>query len=122
MDALKERKDVLTAFEALSGQDLPALLRFAEAHGGSREDADAALELLLLWTRDVSLVKAGAEGAMANRDLKALAETAAGRMSEAALHRRHALLESARTAIGTRNGAPRLQLERLLIELCVEGR
>ncbi|TSC31768.1 DNA polymerase III subunit delta' [Corallococcus sp. Z5C101001] len=122
VDALKERKDVLTAFESLSGQDLPALLRFAEAHGGSREDADAALELLLLWTRDVSLVKAGAEGAMANRDLKGLAEEAAGRMSEAALHRRHALLESARTAIGTRNGAPRLQLERLFIELCVEGR
>ncbi|RKH65595.1 DNA polymerase III subunit delta' [Corallococcus llansteffanensis] len=120
--ALAQRKDVITAFESLRGNDIPGLLRFAEGHGGSREDADAALELLLLWTRDVSLVKAEAEGGMANRDLKALAAEVAARTSEAALHRRHALLESARTAIGTRNGAPRLQLERLLIELCVEGR
>ena len=120
--ALAQRKDVITAFESLRGNDIPGLLRFAEAHGGSREDADAALELLLLWTRDVSLAKAGAEAGMANRDLKALAAEVAARTSEAALHRRNALLESARTAIGTRNGAPRLQLERLLIELCVEGR
>ncbi|MBZ4333808.1 DNA polymerase III subunit delta' [Corallococcus interemptor] len=122
VDALKERKDVLTAFEGLRGDDIPALLRFAEAHGGSREDADTALELLILWTRDVSLAKAGALEALANRDLTALAQEAAKRTSEAALHRRHSLLESARTAIGSRNGAPRLQLERLLIELCVEGR
>ncbi|CAM3391124.1 DNA polymerase III subunit delta' [Corallococcus sp. ZKHCc1 1396] len=120
--ALARRKDVITAFEALRGSDIPALLRFAEGHGGSREDADTTLELLLLWTRDVALAKAEAEAGMANRDLKALAAEVAARTSEAALHRRNALLESARVAIGTRNGAPRLQLERLLIELCVEGR
>lgn len=120
--ALAQRKDVITAFESLRGNDIPGLLRFAEAHGGSREDADSALELLLLWTRDVSLSKAEAEAGMANRDLKALASEVAGRTSETSLHRRHALLEAARTAIGTRNGSPRLQLERLLIELCVEGR
>lgn len=122
--ALARRKDVITAFEALRGNDIPGLLRFAEGHGGSREDADATLELLLLWTRDVALAKAEAEAeaGMANRDLKALAAEVASRTSEAALHRRNALLEAARVAIGTRNGAPRLQLERLLIELCVEGR
>jgi DNA polymerase-3 subunit delta' len=120
VDALAQRKDVLTAFESLRGEDAVGLLRFAEAHGGSREDAEGVLELLVLWTRDVALAKVGQVEGLANRDLQDLAREVAARTSEAALHRRHALLEGARAAIA-RNGAPRLQLERLLIELFTEA-
>lgn len=120
VDALSQRKDVVTAFESLRGEDAVGLLRFAEAHGGSREDAEAALELLVLWTRDVALARAGMEDGLANRDLKDLAREAAARSSDALLHRRHSLLEGARAAIA-RNGAPRLQLERMLIELFTEA-
>jgi DNA polymerase-3 subunit delta' len=119
-EALSQRKQVLTAFEALRGEDAVGLLRFAEAHGGSREDAEGALELLVLWTRDVALARAGLEEGLANRDMKDLALEAAARTSEALLHRRHALLEATRAAIA-RNGAPRLQLERMLIELFTEA-
>jgi DNA polymerase-3 subunit delta' len=96
------------------------LLRFAEAHGGSREDAEGVLELLVLWTRDLALTKVGQVEGLANRDMEGLAREVAARTSEAALHRRHALLEGTRAAIA-RNGAPRLQLERLLIELFTEA-
>ncbi|MFP2908824.1 DNA polymerase III subunit delta' [Pyxidicoccus sp. 3LFB2] len=119
VEALAQRKDVVTAFETLRGEDAVGLLRFAEAHGGSREDAEGALELLVLWTRDVALARAGLEASLANRDMKALALEAAARTSEAQLHRRHSLLEGTRAAIA-RNGAPRLQLERMLIELFTE--
>lgn len=119
VEALARRKDVVTAFEALRGEDAVGLLRFADEHGGSREDAEATLELLVLWTRDVALVRAGREDSLANRDLRALAVDVASRISDAWLHRRHSLLEAARAAVA-RNGAPRLQLERMLIDLFTE--
>ncbi|MCE9667025.1 DNA polymerase III subunit delta' [Myxococcus stipitatus] len=120
VEALARRKDVVTAFESLKGEDAVGLLRFADEHGGSREDADATLELLVLWTRDVALARVGQVASLANRDLQALAVEVAGRTSEVMLHRRHGLLEAARAAVA-RNGAPRLQLERMLIELFAEG-
>ena len=58
---------------------------------------------------------------LANRDLDALAHEVAARTHESMLHRRHALLDKARATIVERNGSPRLQLERMLIEL-LEGR
>ncbi|WP_163865807.1 DNA polymerase III subunit delta' [Myxococcus eversor] len=119
VEALARRKDVVTAFESLRGEDAVGLLRFADEHGGSREDAEATLELLVLWTRDVALVRAGREDSLANRDLRALAVDVASRISDAWLHRRHSLLEAARAAVA-RNGAPRLQLERMLIDLFTE--
>lgn len=120
VEALARRKDVVTAFESLRGEDAVGLLRFADEHGGSREDAEATLELLVLWTRDVALVRAGREDSLANRDLRALAVEVASRISDAWLHRRHSLLEAARAAVA-RNGAPRLQLERMLIDLFTEA-
>ncbi|MCP3101868.1 DNA polymerase III subunit delta' [Myxococcus sp. K15C18031901] len=120
VEALSRRKDVVTVFESLKGEDAVGLLRFADEHGGSREDAEATLELLVLWTRDVALARAGQVASLANRDLQSLAVEVAGRTSEVALHRRHGLLEAARAAVA-RNGAPRLQLERMLIEMFVEG-
>lgn len=118
---LARRKELITAFESLGREDALPLLAFAEAHGGSREDAEQALELLVLWTRDVALAKAGV-ALLANEDMAELAREVAARMHEAALHKRHALLERTRAAISQRNGSPRLQLERMLIEMMREAR
>jgi DNA polymerase-3 subunit delta' len=120
IDALAARKDIIGTFEALKPGEVGALLRWAEAFGASRESAEQALDVLLVWTRDVTLVKAGGEH-LANRDLAELAREVAARQHESALHRRHALLGKAKALISERNGAPRLQLERMLIEL-MEGR
>jgi DNA polymerase-3 subunit delta' len=121
VEVLAQRKDIITAFESLRAEDVLPLLAFAEEHGGSREDAETALELLGLWTRDVALAKAGVEQ-LANADLMELAQEVAARTHESALHKRHALMERALAAISQRNGSPRLQLERMLIEMMREAR
>jgi DNA polymerase-3 subunit delta' len=120
LDALAARKEVINGFEALKPGAVGALLRWAETFGASRELAEQALSILSLWTRDVSLAKAGVER-LANRDLVQLAHEVAARTHETVLHRRHALLEKTKATILERNAAPRLQLERMLIEL-LEGR
>jgi DNA polymerase-3 subunit delta' len=120
LDALAARKEVITGFEALEPGEVGALLRWAETFGATRELAEQALSILSMWTRDVSLAKAGVER-LANRDMAELAREVAARTHESTLHRRHALLEKAKTTIVERNAAPRLQLERMLIEL-LEGR
>jgi DNA polymerase-3 subunit delta' len=119
LDALAARKEVITGFEALKPGAVGALLRWAEAFGASRELAEQSLSILSLWTRDVSLAKAGVER-LANRDMAQLAHEVAERTHETMLHRRHALLEKTRATIAERNASPRLQLERMLIEL-LEG-
>jgi DNA polymerase-3 subunit delta' len=63
----------------------------------------------------VALLKAGSEG-LANLDLRDLARETAARTSEPELHRRTWLIERAQSAIA-RNGSPRLQLERMLLEM-----
>ncbi|MCY1076798.1 DNA polymerase III subunit delta' [Archangium lansingense] len=120
LDALAARKDIISGFEALKPGEVGAMLRWAETFGASRELAEQALSILSMWTRDVSLAKAGMER-LANQDLIQLAQEVAARTHEAVLHRRHALLEKTKTTIVERNAAPRLQLERMLIEL-LEGR
>ena len=120
LDALAARKDVISGFEALEPGEPGALLRWAETFGASREVAEQALSILSMWTRDVSLAKAGVER-LANQDMLQLAQEVAARTHETVLHRRHALLEKTKTTIVERNAAPRLQLERMLIEL-LEGR
>jgi DNA polymerase-3 subunit delta' len=115
VEGLAQRKEIITRFEALRPEDALPLLRFAEEYGGSREDAEQALTLLALWTRDVALMKVGVEG-LANLDMKELALATAARTHEAELHRRAYLIERALGAI-RRNGSPRLQLERMLLEL-----
>ncbi|HET9449375.1 MAG TPA: DNA polymerase III subunit delta' [Aggregicoccus sp.] len=115
--ALGRRKELITQFEALTADNALPLLRFAEEHGSSRDDAEQALTILTLWTRDVAVARGGLAVPLANRDLEPLAREVAGRLSDAALHRRFALIERALGAIVGRNGAPRLQLERMLIEM-----
>jgi DNA polymerase-3 subunit delta' len=115
VEGLARRKEIITRFEALRPEDALPVLRFAEDYSGSREDAEQALALLSLWTRDVALAKVGAQG-LANMDLGELAREAAARTHEAELHRRHFLIERAQGAL-QRNGSPRLQLERMLLEM-----
>jgi DNA polymerase III subunit delta' len=120
LDTLKARKGVIEGFEALKPGDVGGMLRWAAEFGESRDTAEQALGILSLWTRDVALAKAGGER-LANRDLASLAHEVAARQHEGTLHRRHALMDKARATIVERNGSPRLQLERMLIEL-LEGR
>lgn len=115
VEGLAQRKEIITRFEALRPEDAIPVLRFAEEYGGAREDAEQALALLTLWNRDVALLKAGSE-TLANLDLRELALQTAARVSESELHRRGGLIERAQAAIA-RNGSPRLQLERMLLEL-----
>jgi len=112
--ALEGRRELIESFEAVD-QDLTALVAFAETHGASRATAEEAVDLLLLWNRDVLLAGVGVE-TIANRDLLPLAQSVAARISPAGLHRRGALLEGVRAAVG-RHASPKLQLEKLLITL-----
>lgn len=116
VEALAHRKEIIQDFESMRSGAAGALLRFAETYGSSREEAERALSILSLWNRDVAVAAAGAEG-LANQDLASLAKEVAARTERASVHRRHELIERAQTAIGARNGAPRLQLERMLIDL-----
>jgi DNA polymerase III subunit delta' len=115
VEGLAQRKEIITRFEALRPDDAIPVLRFAEEYGAAREDAEQALALLSLWNRDVALLKAGADS-LANLDLKELAGQTAARVSEPELHRRGWLLDRAQAGLA-RNGSPRLQLERMLLEL-----
>lgn len=115
LTGLERRKEIIERFEKLSPDDARGWLWFAEELGSSRELAEECLRILTLWLRDLAAVRAGSLE-LANGDLRDLAQEAATGLSDAALHRRHALLERAAHAIGSRNGSPRLQLERLLIE------
>jgi len=135
VDKLKRRRDVIERFEAVTAKDARTVLRFAEDFGSSREDALSALEILSLWIRDVAIFRAGGGGparhensaqpealakealakdALANKDLRELLEKVAPRYDEAGLHRRREMLGVASRAI-LRNGAARLQLERMLL-------
>jgi DNA polymerase-3 subunit delta' len=115
-DALAERKALIERFEALSPTDARGWLELAETQGEDRVTAEAALDILQVWLRDVALAQVGA-GRLVNADVAALAQTAAAKVSPAGLQRRLMLIEEARNAISHRNGAARLQLERLFVEM-----
>lgn len=114
--ALERRRETIEAFERLAPGDASGWLALAETLGEDRPTAEAALGVLQAWFRDVALAQVGA-GALLNADLQPLAQDAAARVSPAGLQRRAVLLEEARNAISQRNGAVRLQLERMLIEM-----
>lgn len=113
---LSARRDTIERFEALDPSDARGWLQFAETLAGGREEAEACLEVLSLWFRDLALAKAGATQ-LANRDLAELAQRASAMLSEATLHRRVRLLEQTRRAVSERNGSSRLQVEAMLIEM-----
>jgi DNA polymerase-3 subunit delta' len=113
---LAHRRETIDRFEALSREDARPWLHFAEDFGGSREEAEECLQVLLVWLTDLAVVAAGGD-AIANRDLLELARSAALKRAPGTLHRWYRLVDQARTAISERNGAIRLQLERMLIEM-----
>jgi DNA polymerase III subunit delta' len=115
-DKLETRWATIRAFEAVRGGDLRTALRFAEVAGGSREDAEEALGALTMWVRDVAVAPFG-DVPLFHPQLRALATSAASRLDEAALHWRFRLLDEALVAIRQRNASPRLQLERLALEM-----
>jgi DNA polymerase-3 subunit delta' len=88
----------------------------ARRAGSSREEAEATLALLTVWVRDVAVARAGGEG-LFHPELRVLAEKVAARLDDDSLHRRFRLLDDAMVAIRQRNASPRLQLERMLLEM-----
>jgi len=115
-ERLANRRGLIERFEAVTGSDLRTVLRFADDAGSSREEAEATLALLTVWVRDVAVTRAGGDG-LFHPELRPLAERVASRLDDDALHRRFRLLDDAMVAIRQRNASPRLQLERMLLEM-----
>jgi DNA polymerase-3 subunit delta' len=113
---LARRRELIERFEALVPGDARGWLQLAEVMGEDRPTAEAGLEVLQVWLRDVAVAQARGPS-LVNDDLQALAEAAAARVTPAGLHRRNLLVDEARNAITQRNGVARLQLERMLIEM-----
>ena len=114
--SLEQRRETIEAFEKLSPDDASGWIALAEVMGEDRATAEAAIDVLQIWFRDVGLAQVGAEG-LVNADLAQLATQATGRVSPARLQRRAGLLEEAKNAITQRNGSVRLQLERMFVEM-----
>lgn len=114
--ALEQRKQVIERFEALVREDSRPWLQFADDYGDSRETAEDCLRVLGVWLHDLTMLEAGGS-ALANRDLVELGRAAVAKVSALVLHRRHRLVEQTLYAVSSRNGAARLQLERMLIEM-----
>jgi len=112
---LAQRKELIQLFETTGGSP-SSLLNFAEVFGSSRDEAEAALDILDLWVRDLLVLKEGVAD-LVNRDLKELASSASANYTPARLHRMREAIGQARERISERNGAPRFQLERMLIEM-----
>ena len=114
--SLEQRRETIEAFEKLSPDDASGWISLAEVMAEDRATAEAAIDVLQIWFRDVGLAQVGAEG-LVNSDLAELAAQATGRVSPARLQRRAGLLEEAKNAITQRNGSVRLQLERMFVEM-----
>ena len=114
-EQLEVRRATIRAFEAVNASDLRSALRFAEVAGSSREEAEEALGVLFMWVRDVAVAPFGQ--ALFHPELRALATAAAQKLDEDQLHWRFRLLDEALVAIRQRNASPRLQLERLALEM-----
>ena len=116
VELLQHRREVIEKFEALKPDDARGWLAFAEVFGEGRPEGEMALDVLAVWFRDVAVTQAG-HFELVNADLAELAAQASKRGTAATLHQRAGLLDEARNAITARNGAVRLQLERMLIEM-----
>lgn len=118
LEGLAHRKEIIAQFEEISFDKVGSMLGFAEVFSASRDDAEHALRILDVWTRDLAVLRAGGDvSALANADLADLAHRGAGKVNDVELHQRHKLIESAKYAITERNGSARLQLERMLLEM-----
>ncbi len=116
VDALAEQKSIIERFEALDPADARGWLSLAEVLSEDRGTAEIALDVLQVWLRDVQVAQVP-DAKLVNGDLQPLAVAAAAKVSAAGLHRRHLLIDEARNAITQRNGAIRIQLERMFVEM-----
>jgi DNA polymerase-3 subunit delta' len=115
-ETLAGRKELVQLFETASAEQPRSLLQFSELFGSSREQAEEAMTLIRAWLRDLLATKVGF-GELLLKDLGALAKERSEQYSETDLHGRFELLQQAATAMAERNASPRLQLERMLIEM-----
>jgi DNA polymerase-3 subunit delta' len=113
---LTRRRELIEAFEKLVPDDASGWLTLAEGLAEDRNTAETAIEVLGVWFRDVGIAQVGG-ATFVNADLAELARQAAPRVSPARLQRRAVLLDEAKNAISQRNGAVRLQLERMFVEM-----
>lgn len=105
------RLDDGTKIDRLKGAE-----KLAQAHGKAPEATDRWLELLLLWWRDVLLVRTGCEELVVNRDrLDALRRRAAG-LSVDQAERALRSIEQTKQYLAE-NVQPRIAIELLLLSL-----
>jgi len=115
-DLLLERRALIARFEALERGDARGWLLLAETMGEDRRTAEAALGVLQAWFRDVAVAQVGGASQL-DVQLAELAQRASAKVTPAGLMRRLMLLDQARNSIVQRNGAARLQLERMFVEM-----
>jgi DNA polymerase-3 subunit delta' len=113
--ALAKRQELLTRLEALKPGQARGALRLAEDLGSDKTGAEALLDLVEAWYRDIAVLGSGAstEG-LINRDLAQLATETARRLGPTEALRRIELCRAARTTLRF-NASPRLQTEQLLL-------
>lgn len=119
-DGLAERAEKLGELVQLDAgtktERLKGAEKLAQTHSRSPENTERWLELLLLWWRDVLLVRAGCEELVVNRDrLDALRKRAAG-LSVGQAHRALRAIEQTNQYLAE-NVQARIALEYLLLSL-----
>jgi DNA polymerase-3 subunit delta' len=116
LSALAERHgDAIRDAAALDPRNALGWIAFGQAHGGDREAARGACELLLAWLRDVLAVQAAGDAApLALPAFADATRAAASALSPAEALRRRDRVGEAREAL-LQNAAGPLALERMLI-------
>jgi DNA polymerase-3 subunit delta' len=111
--ALEARAAAVLGAASLDPDDAGAWLAYARDHGGSREEAQALCELLLVWLRDVVAAQAGGTDLVLADLADATRRAAAALAPGEALRRRREVRRTAAALL--QNASPVLALERLLI-------
>jgi DNA polymerase-3 subunit delta' len=118
LKTLAERKSIIERFEQLKANDARGWLSLAESLSEDRRMVEVSLDVLQTWFRDIEAARAGvSSSSLVNADLEALAVSAAAKVSLATVSRWNQLIDEARNAVTQRNGAGRVQLERMFIEM-----
>ncbi len=110
------RDDVLEQIAALSGESMQPIFAFAKALSRDKGRLADALDMIMMWFRDVLMCKASPERII-NEDFKTKIERASQGESVNALLEKVGAVHSAQRAI-SRNANPRLTLEVMLLRLC----
>lgn len=112
---LQKRRDLIILVERMPADEWVGWLSIAESVG-EKGDAMEALDILEGWFQDVALAATADRPPSINIDLADEAFTAARKVGVIQALRRIELLRRARTTI-EENGAPKLALERFLLEM-----